>query len=143
MRLFTILFALACVISTPSFAETTTKQITERWGKTGFTWQNRGKMLMRFAVFDEGGTIQVCMAYSSAGGLTSKFNRAALEDAKVQVNGTTVLRNLNKAKAYSSRYFQSELVGQPANCVMTKASTPSGSWTSRVNWRSGRYKVDR
>lgn len=76
---------------------------------------------IRYNVFDVNGKAQLCVAYASRGGRTTKILRAFLKEGSITADGRSIRRNILFGKQYSSRFMESPyLAGQVANCKTTK-----------------------
>jgi len=134
----------ALTFSFPAFAQSE-PIVQENWGGTGMGWGNNAQLILRYIPANVNGKIRVCIAFVGTGGAQARdFHRAALKDAKVTLDGQTILRNLTFAKTVHSRHFSSAAVGQPAKCKATRVDYPSsGLPPIRVELRTGRYTVEK
>ncbi len=105
-------------------------------------WGKDGDIVVRWAVNNVDGRLQVCGAYSSTGkAIIQKFNRALLKEAKIQINGQTVRKNMRFFKRLANEGRENNHFGQPTNCRMTKHAYQAGEYLFVT--RGGSYKVSR
>lgn len=133
---------LVVFFATGAMAQMTTQNVEDNWAWSSFRWTSLDQMMVRYSFYEKEGSVGVCLAYASRGGRAFRFNKAALKEAKLTLNGEAILRDLRFAASHSSRAFPSALVGYEANCLLTKTKAPANGGKVRLEWRSGKYRLD-
>ena len=120
--------------------------VTSAWLHSGMSWNRGAKLLVRYMPMNFDGKLGFCVAYVGNGGAQArKFHRAALDEARILMDGSTVMRNLRFGRAMSSAHMQTGGVGQPSKCKATRADFPNQASLStlRLQFRVGQYKVEK
>ncbi|MGR3433469.1 MAG: hypothetical protein ACU0CO_01065 [Shimia sp.] len=120
------------------------KPVEDGWGTVGFAWNTGEGLFVRFAVFDDQGMVQACMAFASNGGRVIEFNEAILERSTLRTrNGETIVRNFRWASIHSTRNIPTRLEGKPGTCK-TYGNTPfeEGFDVARIDFGSGPVRID-
>lgn len=139
------LIALTCA-SAPFAAAAGNPEVTveKSFGSGGFNWQKYGSMQYRYAVVDIDGMAAVCGAYATVGGhIAHKFNKAALKEMKLVLDGKTLRKSMLFFKSLPSDYLASNLEGTTANCRVTKTPYSSALKAAKLVARSGSYKISK
>ncbi|MGV6838989.1 MAG: hypothetical protein ACWA40_02215 [Planktomarina sp.] len=138
-----ILFVILAFLL-PFSAAAGTQTVTEDWPEVVIPWQSGSEMYLRYAVFDNGGKVEVCIAVTSRRNVPYELIQASLERAYLEIEGQgKALRNSRFAKIYSSRYRNGNLIGQEAKCKVSKMAFPSGAFRYGLIFPSGRYTYSR
>jgi hypothetical protein len=92
------------------------------------------------------GELYICGAYTNAGGGSSlvRLGREAMRDARITMDGQTIVRNLSFFKTVSNANVSTRLVGATADCENTGLVPTEAQYaTIRMVLREGRYRVRR
>lgn len=138
-----VLTSAALAFSAPSFAaEKLTTTIDDSYKVDGFSWAENGDMMYVWTAIDVDGKLAVCGAFSSKGNsIGHKFNKAALREMKLVVDGTTVMRSMLFFKNVQNEGRETRHVGATANCRVTKQATPPKGTPIELVARKGNYKI--
>ncbi len=95
--------------------------VDESFSESGITWNAEYGLgyVFRIDFRERDGTVFVCGAGTYVNGFNSHLTKRALRDAKVTMNGKTILRNLT---FFTNVKKGKSLIGAPANCVDTGAA---------------------
>lgn len=123
-KFFGPFLAVAIMLAQIPSAQAQTVFVDRSFSFSGLSFDGRGGGIkVRFRLFESEGVIVVCGAYARRGhGVTSRAGREFMRDANINLDGRTILRNLQFFEGVSGSYWDTDLDGAEATCRAT--STP-------------------
>jgi len=111
-----------------------------------FTWDRIGsETYIRYRPVMENGQMYVCGALSTRGGSDiRKVSVQAMRRSTIEMNGSSIMRNMNFFNIVSNANLSSELVGTTASCQNSGLSPTQAEFqTVRLVVPSGRFSFRR
>jgi hypothetical protein len=136
---------MALMLATVGHAQNVTRvaQAEAEWGFQRLVWNNSSNRTeYRYAVFNNGGTLEICGVYASRGANITRFGRQAMKEAILIVNGKRIWNDMRFFHQASNRAMQTKLVGARANCVNTFEPFPLGASQFSIEVPVSRFRLN-